>query len=598
MCMVKCIPTVTHDKKWVTKGGIKADVLSVIGYEYLVEVEEYVAVIAFQDIIQNKPQIVRMKRDQITEKSLEQTMIKHGAYVEDAKVLFEFYKRADKDALCKVSKNSALASRIPISYTHTYYELDGTLKPEAEVKEIIPYLMHLHSSVGWFKSNDMIDFFAHISLRKDKKVSKYSGDLKIEPHGSWDVYRKMLEECVIGHVEMEAMLAVGASATVLGYMNYFFDANLYNPLVYTYGTSTTGKSTMAKLVASLGACPDKKTGVAFFMTFNSTLNSLLKKVGNNCGYPAVIDELSMNTYRDISNFIYALADGSDKDRLTRGGDEFQDTNSFMTTFLMNGESSILNKCNGNEGLRCRVLEFANIVWTPDAETADSIKAVTKNNYGFLVPMIAEKLINSFDDDQWYDKMMSWQKKFRKDAENKCMWGSVVERIAKMLSLYLVSAEIFSEVTGLQLSYDEIYNFFFQNVIEPQAQDNNIAERTYDAILQHMGIHKEMYEYWSDGYNGSPSLNANQLGIKIELFNYIEKDGNIFDRLLFIPKENMRLVLDEAKLTDINVAMKALNDKGLLNTDGGRHLTSKRRVSSEVVRGYTIRLFQDLDSVNY
>lgn len=269
----------------------------------------------------------------------------------------------------------------------------------------------------------------------------------------------------------------------------------------------------------------------------------------------------------------------------------------MTTFLMNGESSILNKCNGNEGLRCRILEFANVTWTPDAETADTIKGVTRCNYGFVVPRIAKELLNSIDDCHWYNKMLVWQKKFREDADNEHMWDSVVERITKVLSLYLVSAEIFSEVTGVQLSYDGIYEFFFQNVVEPQAQDNNIAQRAYDAIIQNMAVNRTMYEEWSEGYNGSPSMSTNQLGIKITLLKPIQRDGRIFDRVLFIPKECMKGILVESGFTDVNVVMKVLKDKELLSTDGGRHLTSKRYVNGEVVRGYTIRILQDLESVN-
>lgn len=314
------IPTVTHDKEWIKKRGkISADVLKVIGFEYLTEVGEYDVVIAFVDIIQGRPVTFKMRRSQITERKLAEEMKKRGGYVQDAKGLYEFYQRADKDALFKVTHNAALAPSLPISYTPVVFDISGELVPETVVQEEVPYLKRLHTSIGWFESNDNMDFFAQTSISDCNEMSYYSGDLKIESKGSWNVYRKMLIDKVTGHVEMETMLAIGASATVLGYMNNFHDANLYNPLVYIYGTSTTGKSTMAKLVVSMGACPEKKKGTALFMTFNSTLNSLLKKVGKNCGYPAVIDELSMNAYRDISNFVYALADGSDKDRLARGG---------------------------------------------------------------------------------------------------------------------------------------------------------------------------------------------------------------------------------------------------------------------------------------
>ena len=47
----------------------------------------------------------------------------------------------------------------------------------------------------------------------------------------------------------------------------------------------------------------------------------------------------------------------------------------------------------------RCLEFENITYTKNAESADRIKQVCEQNYGFIIPLIAKKLLQRWNDEK-------------------------------------------------------------------------------------------------------------------------------------------------------------------------------------------------------
>lgn len=120
---------------------------------------------------------------------------------------------------------------------------------------------------------------------------------------------------------------LGATATVLAFSNHIWNTHAYNFLVHLSGTSSTGKSTLAKAIASFGGCPEGSNG--FFISFLGTMNAIVKMVTNIHGIPICIDEFSASKYqKDWSNFIYTLSNGYDKERCVAGGNSIMATASF------------------------------------------------------------------------------------------------------------------------------------------------------------------------------------------------------------------------------------------------------------------------------
>ena len=87
----------------------------------------------------------------------------------------------------------------------------------------------------------------------DKHInSTYAGSLKIEPQGSFEAWRRMVNQEVLGS-KLEVILASALSAVTFDFVNDIFPTE--NLIISLYGGSSTGKSTALNLAVSTGALP-------------------------------------------------------------------------------------------------------------------------------------------------------------------------------------------------------------------------------------------------------------------------------------------------------------------------------------------------------
>ena len=87
---------------------------------------------------------------------------------------------------------------------------------------------------------------------------------------------------------------------------------------------------------------------------------------------------------------------------------------------MTTEKSILGLCDQNTGLLVRCLEFEGITWTRSADSADRIKAVSEQNYGFVIIHIATLLLKiekANKISEVLDKYKDYQKQFQQHSVN-------------------------------------------------------------------------------------------------------------------------------------------------------------------------------------
>ena len=260
----------------------------------------------------------------------------------------------------------------------------------ALIQHDMRYLNRAHSTLGWKRSNDEIRFYSEaIYSEKNNIESQYIGDFDIKRVGTLECFKTFFNDYFRNNLEMEAVLAMGAGATVLGFANNAWGYDMNNPVCHLVGNSSSGKTTAAMLFASMAGCPSLKKDDSFFISFLDTTNALVKRIGSIDGYPLAIDEFSTKSHKQsISAFIYTLANGREKNRTTAGGMVLQKSNKFTSVFITTGESSILSRCSNNDGIRGRLLEFPDIEWTTSAEEADTIKEFCISNYGILTPMIS------------------------------------------------------------------------------------------------------------------------------------------------------------------------------------------------------------------
>lgn len=172
-------------------------------------------------------------------------------------------------------------------------------------------------------------------------TSEYVGGLEIEPRGSMKEWKKMIREEVLG-TPLEVVLAGALSAVVLDYIHQ--DYPMDNIMMSLVGNSSSGKTTALNLAVSAGARP-VSSGKSFMMSFIDTELSIIHKLSS--AYPAGIDEFTAVSHKNMTKFLYTVANGSERSRMNKNLDMVE-TNEFHTSVFMSSECSILASADDYE----------------------------------------------------------------------------------------------------------------------------------------------------------------------------------------------------------------------------------------------------------
>ncbi|MBQ8198945.1 MAG: DUF927 domain-containing protein [Lachnospiraceae bacterium] len=457
-----------------------------------------------------------------------------------------------------------------------------------------------HTKLGWNKINDDTVFLGQEAVSQDDVVqSTYCGATDIQAQGNIDAYVNMVKRYIIGvegWSKLEAMLAFGVGATVLAFANKMWGTFLNNFLLHMFGGSSNGKTTSMSLFVGLGTNPEKKKGLR--LTYVSTENSIIKKIGNNNGFPVGIDELSAKTSREMDGFVYTVGNGEEKDRLMAGGAKFQESVTFESVFLSNGEVSIIKKCSQNEGIRARCIEFGNVQWTESKTQAEAINKCVHSNYGLVTPLVAKELLKNSD--KWKKRWEYWRNKVETRIEKQQITLSIGGRIADYVALFTLSAEILNEVLGIELDVSKIYQFCYLHIIISNMQEADMARNAYEAIIIYISNHKDKFADACYGCGYRKMSDDLTLDSDMEGFFYYPKKkgeikGEIYDMVYVFRGNILENILTDAGFTEIKVVLHQLNKAGYLKTKGGRNLAHPYTVNGSTI--YLHGVFFKDDTMN-
>ena len=506
-------------------------------------------VLKVNDLFVNKWKEVSIYRDALTPKMIKSLIVSNNGIC------------PDENAICK---------RLEEEFVNRL--LKGTL----DVK-------YYHNFLGWKKVKDKGVFYGKEAISYNNEVSSsYYGELDVSQVGLVENITNLIEKFIVNQEEwspLEAVLSFGVGATVLAYANTYWNASLNNLIVHILGGSSTGKSTSLQLFTALGSNPEPKKG--FWINYNSSDVSIVKRIGNNYGYPVAIDELSGGSKKEYSDFVYTIGNGEEKDRLKAGGMSFQKSATFQTVTMSSGEVSLYKKCAKNEGIRARCVEIPNINWTSSKEQSNAIKECTKENHGLVTPLIAQALVDN--DTKWRERWGDWKKyvddKMKKDEVKL----AVSERIADFVALFTLSAEILNDVLGISLNLEEIFKFCYMHIIIANEDEGNLGDREDTVIKDYISMNKEKF---ADGtfYGGCRSqYNVVTLSMSDDGFirNANRKiiNGEEYDTVYVFRNGVIDKVLSDAGFSDIKVSLHKLNEGGYLLAKD-----KKRNTTEHIVNG--------------
>ena len=256
--------------------------------------------------------------------------------------------------------------------SHLFYDYKQCLQTRS--------IVYRNTVLGWYPfDGEYYYFYDKTKFAGNDAITERKG-LKFSS-GDKENYLAFLRNTVFPSVELSLALSIGYSAVVASRVNTAYD--LGTIIVNLCGISSTGKSTAEMLMCSPFACPEfsnREDSLCF--TANSTQNAIFAMIDGIHGVPFVIDDITTNPYINMSQFIYALADGNPKARCNGDGKLRDDGYGWSGVAMTSSETPILDFAVQNQGLKVRVLHTQGITWTKDANEAELVKRTVRQHYGF------------------------------------------------------------------------------------------------------------------------------------------------------------------------------------------------------------------------
>ncbi len=454
----------------------------------------------------------------------------------------------------------------------------------------------VYSNVGW-KNITCTDCYTGLNstelcFRADTIIgnynARYTGNLKIDSMGGYDIWRKMVLNCVIGHTALEIVLLAGLSAVINGLIATQTTGE--NPIIHICGVSGSGKSTGAILAASTAGEPydgsriiidsyrKVNTQNSVYGSWSATANAVLNTCSGNHGYPIILNELGKYLSKDMTSLIYNMSEGTDKKRLNQQMESYQ-LEGFFTTIISVGEHSILNRCASKaDGLKIRVLEIDQQL-TSSAEQADTIKSICRKNNGHAVPMMAQYIIKHGGNQM----VLDLYKENRKTLLVNWPKTPFAERfVSKFPALFLTTADLAEKALNIKFSREAIIDYFLRHE-QVNGQNRNSAATSYDMIIEECRIHYTNFH------------SENSLACSKEVWGAIKKvkrtlpNGKQVVSEYMIRPSIVTKILAEKGFENISTCIEAWEQAGVISRDKDRP-TRSRKIGPKADRSEDVYVF--------
>lgn len=378
----------------------------------------------------------------------------------------------------------------------------------------------------------------------------------LAPKGELDEWLTMFQEQVNGNVVLELVTIFGVSALVTRYL-FFLNEIEYTGIVYSLtGQSSSGKTTAAMLAGSIAGNVNKGDNT-LFCSWNATKVGVENIMSSNFGIPVIFDELSTSTISNLTNLLYSISEGQGRERADKNGNTREKFNS-GTSIISTGEYSIFSNSAKNDGLRVRIIEINEAI-TSSSSNSDAIKKVVRKNYGHVLPIISEYLLNN--EEQLvtiYEEHRQWFKLALANEESK-----TGIRMISRYAVILTSATVFELALDVKLGIEEMRNYLL-NYHKGTISERSLTEKAMEVLIQYIAVNSGKFSH------GGPLSNMiENNGMIIEQNDYIEVRiiRSVFERIL---KDN--------GFEDTKNVIKSLANDNKLVTDKDRK-TNQRKVKN-------------------
>ncbi|QQZ05567.1 DUF927 domain-containing protein [Heyndrickxia oleronia] len=434
-------------------------------------------------------------------------------------------------------------------------------------KQIIQYLRiqepsalytTVHTHIGWYETeNDFL--YKHYEILGNKAPkSNYSGEYNLKPKGTFQGWKSIISDEVLGNTNLELALTLGFSAAVVGMLSTIKDMDTL--IMHISGKSTRGKTTAAQLAVSPFGRPSKSSK-GLIKSWNATGNAVVSYLRNNHGVPIVLDEASMSNLKDFTTLIYTFAENREKDRMKKDGG-LREQADWSTTIISTAEHSIFQKTNANEGLRVRAFEFANTTWTTSGENADNLKRRLLEHYGQAGIKFVQYL-QSIGLEEVERRCNKW-----KDyCEEMLHHSAFVTRVSEKFGLVLATAEMVNDAIKLGLDIDQMMERL--NEVEQEISiERNQADKAYQFLIEQVVKNYECFQSNDREFKGK------------ECWGLIKYEKDHIE-VCFL-RNQFNILMREANISDPKVVLEEWRNEKLLKAEP-KKFTNRRKIGNEKFR---------------
>ncbi|MBO4982582.1 MAG: DUF927 domain-containing protein [Clostridia bacterium] len=409
-----------------------------------------------------------------------------------------------------------------------------------------------HNSLGWFDYEGKDVFLYDQSKVDETHISKYIKPFKFK-NGDKQAYIDFLKNEMFPVPTLALALTIGYSAVVSSKLKDSCDIGTI--IVNLCGASSTGKTTAEQLLVSPFACPIISNKYGLVHTFHSTANALFESIDGIHGLPIVLDDITTNKNINVENLLYTISSGEEKMRCQQDGSLKETKSGFDGVVVISSEYPVYDLASENQGLKARVIHTQGITWTPNAETAERIKAFVSNNYGFTGIDFANYVATIKDLKPRYDQAKTETHKLMKERDN------LSDRLESKYAIFYLTIELLNECFDLDLNVCEMMKILLAPEQESLAE-RDIGKKALSVINDY--IIKKMKHFKIINHNNKfqdfKDSNGDHLG------TIRHEEGKID---VFIPTADINKLLKDSGINEYVSVKKKWISEGVLVGDTGR-----------------------------
>lgn len=475
-----------------------------------------------------------------------------------------------------------------------------TLRVQEELMEINrEYPQRVYTKLGWIELpayNEDGEPVSKFYYRSHKLIggqaAQYFGDYRVEPKGTFEAWRDMVVNEVIGNTALELVLIASLSAVVNGLISPHTTGE--SPIVHLNSGSSGGKTTALMVATSAYGEPfDGEHSFlsngeiikqrSLYSSWGATENATITQCAGNRGAVVILNELGKFVgSSDMTRICYDLSEGTDKTRLN-GQMKATTSEGFNTTIISAGEISLLGRCkNKLEGLQNRVLEL-DCKLTNDAEHSRRLKRICRANNGWAAPILAQYILDNGGLDFVLDQYNSWCDTLPSMLPSNPSTARFIEKFA---ALFLTTASLAYNALGIQFDIPGLVTFFVEHE-EQHGKERNTSAESYDVIIEACRANRSSFYY--PAYLDP----VGKILGKISFPNELLSDGRIVAEKYAVRKFFVEEILAKNGFPNVKTCAKEWKAMGVLDYEKGRNTRSQKieRLAKEPEDVYVFRVFE-------